>query len=60
MNLTWLVRMAHWAKNPPSADRVKLVVCVIVLCVALVAVEKFIGWPDWLTTEGGNRALVRP
>ena len=60
MNPLWLMRMARWAKHPPPAGRVALVVGVIVLCLALVAVEKFIGWPDWLTTEGGKRPLVRP
>jgi hypothetical protein len=45
--LIWLLRMARWSRNPPPMWKVRLVVGVIVLCVALVAVEQFLGWPDW-------------
>jgi hypothetical protein len=45
----WLIRMRRWVANPPSMGRVKLVVGVVALCVALVAIEKLIGWPDFLT-----------
>lgn len=57
LNLGWFLRMAQWARNPPSWGRVKLVVAVVVLCLALVIVEKTIGWPDGLTTQGGARFL---
>jgi len=49
MNLFWLVRMRRWAQNPPSWQRVVLVVAVIVFCLALAALELVVGWPDWLT-----------
>jgi hypothetical protein len=45
----WLIRMRGWVANPPSMGRVKLVLGVIAFCVALVAIEKLIGWPDFLT-----------
>ena len=51
MNPRWLFRMARWARNPPSEGRVKLVLGIVVLCLALFAIERFIGWPDWLSTE---------
>ncbi|MDP4033456.1 MAG: hypothetical protein Q8P60_11495 [Pseudorhodobacter sp.] len=57
MNLTWFVRMARWAKHPPSWGRVKLVVAVVALCLALVAIERIWGWPAWLTMQGGGRPL---
>lgn len=47
--MRWFLRMSMWARNPPSANRVKLVIGVIVLCLLLLAVERFIGWPDWAT-----------
>ncbi len=47
----WFVRMARWARNPPSWGRVKLVLVVIGVCLALVAVERFIGWPEALTVD---------
>lgn len=51
MSPMWFVRMARWARNPPSPGRVKLVLGVIVVCLALVAVERFVGWPDALTVD---------
>ncbi|NUB43207.1 hypothetical protein GEU84_002325 [Fertoebacter nigrum] len=59
MNLVWLMRMARWARHPPSWGRVKLVAAVVALCLLLVGIEVFLGWPDWLTTHGGGRP-VRP
>ena len=44
----WLLRMARWARKPPSAARVRLVAGVIVLCLVLFAIERLFGWPDWL------------
>ena len=49
MNPRWLLRMARWARNPPSEGRVKFVFAIIAICLALVAIEYFFGWPDWLT-----------
>jgi hypothetical protein len=51
MNPRWFIRMSQWARHPPSWGRVKLYAGVIAACLALVAVERFIGWPDWLTVE---------
>ncbi|MDZ4135686.1 MAG: hypothetical protein U1D06_08840 [Paracoccaceae bacterium] len=59
MNLTWLLRMSRWARHPPGWRRVRLVVGVIALCLGLVAIERFVGWPDWLTVNGGGR-MIRP
>jgi hypothetical protein len=47
--LVWLMRMRAWAQNPPSMGRVKLVVGIVVACVALASIEYFFGWPEWLT-----------
>ena len=55
MNLRHLMRMARWARNPPSEKRVILVFVVIALCLALVAVEKWIGWPAWPTVNKMGR-----
>ncbi len=52
MNLHWLMRMAQWARNPPSWGRVKLVLGVVAVCGALVGIETIWGWPDWLTVNG--------
>lgn len=47
----WLIRMAMWARRPPSESRVKLVLGVIAIGIAIVLIEKFIGWPDWATAD---------
>lgn len=47
MNLLWLLRMVKWARRPPSARQVKVVLAVVALCLVLYAIERFIGWPDW-------------
>jgi hypothetical protein len=60
MNYTWFLRMARWARNPPSPKMVKLVLAVIALCLVLFGVEYFLGWPDWLTLENGARAHRAP
>jgi hypothetical protein len=47
----WLIRMSHWARNPPPLRRVILVFAVIGLCLAIVGIEWLGYWPDWLTAE---------
>jgi hypothetical protein len=49
--MIWLIRMAQWVRNPPSARRAALVVGVVVACLTLVAVERWIGWPDFLQLD---------
>jgi hypothetical protein len=53
--MIWLLRMAKWARHPPSPARVRLVLGVIALCLALAAVEYLWGWPAWLTVNGQGR-----
>lgn len=57
--MKWLIRMARWARNPPSPGRVKLVFGVIAVCLALYGVEQIWGWPDWLTPNTGAKIKLR-
>ncbi|WP_416881978.1 hypothetical protein [Marivita sp.] len=60
MNWQHLLRMARWARNPPSPARVKLVCAVIAVCLVLFAIETWVGWPDWMSLEAErvpNRVL---
>ncbi len=59
MNPRWLWRMSRWARNPPSEKRVKMVLAVIALCLALFAYEYFFGAPEWMT-EFKSRGKTRP
>lgn len=58
MNLRHLFMMSRWARNPPSAKRVKLVFAVILACILLVLIERFVGWPDALRAERIPRIKV--
>lgn len=52
MNERWLLRMARWARHPPSWARVKMVLAVVALCLLTAGYEKLFGWPDWLQVNG--------
>ena len=55
MNLNWYLRMAKWARRPPSPSRVKLVLGVVAICLALWGIEQIWGWPEALTVNGKIR-----
>ncbi len=56
-NLTWLIRAARWARNPPSGRMVVLVLAIIALGLALLGLEHFGLWPDWATMERPPRGI---
>ena len=45
MNPIWLVRMARWARHPPSPGRVKLVLGVVLACLLIWGLEQWLGSP---------------
>jgi hypothetical protein len=51
INPNWFVRMARWARKPPSAARVKLVFAVIAIALLIVGVDRLGLWPDWAGAE---------
>ena len=55
MNPVWLLRMAKWARHPPSTRRVKLVLTVVAVSLALWGIEMVWGWPEALTVNGKAR-----
>ena len=59
MNPLWLLRMARWARQPHSLQRVIIVAVVVVLCLGVAGAEWLWGWPDWLTVNGRMR-LPKP
>jgi hypothetical protein len=57
--MNWLLRMARWARHPPSPGRVKLVLAVIALCLVVYGIDRTWGWPDWLTPNSGKLRLPK-
>ncbi len=53
------MRMKRWVQHPPSPRRIKLVFGVIAICILLVLIERYIGWPDALTGEHRPMRLPR-
>ncbi|WP_170389909.1 hypothetical protein [Ruegeria arenilitoris] len=51
MILRHLLRMSRWARNPPSDQRVKLVLGLIVLCLLIAVIEYMGWWPEWATSQ---------
>ena len=51
MGLHWFFRMAQWARNPPSAKRVRVVFAAILLVLAVFAAEQFGVWPEAWTAQ---------
>ncbi len=51
MHQRWFWRMSRWARNPPSAKRVRFVLAIIAICLMLVAYEKIFGMPGWMELE---------
>ncbi|MEQ3626529.1 MAG: hypothetical protein ABNH26_15025 [Celeribacter sp.] len=47
----WLMRARRWVQNPPPMSRVLLVIAVIGICLALFAVERWIGLPEWMSAD---------
>ncbi|WP_204115185.1 hypothetical protein [Shimia biformata] len=58
MNIRHFLRMARWGRNPPSEKRVALVFAVILICLGIFAVERFLGWPEALTPHGSPKGRI--
>ncbi|MDH5530899.1 MAG: hypothetical protein OEY05_12765 [Paracoccaceae bacterium] len=61
MRITHLLRMAKWARNPPSTRRVILVFSVVAICLVLAGGEWLGLFPDGFgLTTGRQTPKVRP
>ena len=58
MNIRHFLRMARWARNPPSEGRVKLFFAIFALCLVLFAIDRLVGWPDWLTLDNTPKGRI--
>jgi hypothetical protein len=51
VNWFHLMRMAQWARNPPSPARMKFTVGIVVICLAIFCIERWVGWPNWIPLD---------
>lgn len=47
MKLRQWIRMANWARNPPSQRRVAIYLGTIAAALAIAGLEALGFWPDW-------------
>lgn len=50
-NLIWLLRASKWARRPPSARMVRLVLLIVAGALGIAALEWLGLWPDWARLE---------
>ncbi|SFN38864.1 hypothetical protein SAMN04487859_101332 [Roseovarius lutimaris] len=55
MNIMWLLRMARWARNPPSRAYRRMLLVVLGFVLVIGGIEYFLGWPEALTLEPQRR-----
>jgi hypothetical protein len=48
----WFIRMAKWARNPPSMQQVKWGAWILLAAILLFGYNYYFGWPDWLKVNG--------
>lgn len=46
-NLIWLLRASRWARHPPSARMVRLVLLIVAAGLVIAALEWLDLWPQW-------------
>lgn len=51
LNPRHFLRMAKWARNPPSEKRVLLVFGVVAICLVIGGLDYFGVFPDWMAVN---------
>jgi hypothetical protein len=54
LNPRMMLRMARRARKPASMTQVKFFFGILLVCLTLFAVERWVGWPEFLTVETGK------
>ncbi|MCF6443262.1 hypothetical protein [Nereida sp. MMG025] len=50
-----LLRMARWARKPPSKQQIKIAAGVLAICAVIFAAERLGLTPDWMEAQRGWR-----
>ncbi len=56
-NLIWLIRASRWARNPPRARVVWMLLAIIAIGLLLKGAEYYGLIPDWAMMERPSRAI---
>ncbi|MDG0984571.1 MAG: hypothetical protein P8N80_03810 [Planktomarina sp.] len=57
MNPRFFLKMAQIARRPPSKKMVLIWIVVATIALLLFAIERWVGWPDWLTVNSHRSGL---
>ncbi|GGD32179.1 hypothetical protein [Sinisalibacter lacisalsi] len=52
------LRMSRWARRPPSEKRVKLVLAVIAIALAIWGLERVFGSPEWMRIDSTPKGRI--
>ncbi|TBN39519.1 hypothetical protein EYE42_10890 [Paracoccus subflavus] len=53
-NLIWLLRASRWARNPPGARKVRLVLLIMAAGLSIAVLEWLNLWPGWARLENAR------
>ena len=59
MNIHWLMRMARWARHPPSRRHMWTVGFVVAAALALYGLETLGLLPEWMQAQKFNARVLR-
>jgi hypothetical protein len=59
VNLNWLLRMAKWARRPPSMLQLKIAAVAVAAVLTIIALDHFGLWPEWAQMERHPTRLPR-
>ena len=60
VNPMWFLRLARWARHPPSLARALFFVGILGICLGLAALDYWGLWPAWLSVNGRVPRLPKP
>ncbi|MCX8132335.1 MAG: hypothetical protein N3D18_00030 [Roseococcus sp.] len=52
-----LLRLVQWLRHPPSRRTLWIIAAVLGFSLLLAALERGLGWPDWLTVDRAPRVV---
>jgi hypothetical protein len=58
INPRHFLRMAKWAHRPPGEKRVKLVLAVIAIALAIWGLERVFGSPEWMRIDSTPKGRI--